>query len=421
VALRADDVDLDRDQGLVRRFQEGDDEAFDELYRRYHGRLERFCRKRVGDQHAAEEVTQEAFTRALQALPAMGGDLRFYPWVSVIASRLCIDYHRRQSRSEPAANPDPGWVSGGQEEIVDAVDASLAVIALARLAPRHQDVLQLREVEGWSYQHIADHYGVPLGTVETLLFRARRALRRQFHLVDGAGLAAVPLLGRVAQLAGRVRNRMPSWVPSAPSPTAVAAAAAATVAAVALAVVPGHVSVKPPAAPPAHQTTMRTPAPNATGSVVVVQSPSASPAVPESPSASMLVNAAGQVSAPPVALPSNNAPASLTTTSTVPSTSSAGANSPQTDPNGPGLPITTPLTLPSLALPPLQIPLPLPALGAIVAAVPALPVLPILPNTTIPALSAPIPAVTAATGAVVPAVQSTVDGLLGNLLPPANG
>jgi RNA polymerase sigma factor (sigma-70 family) len=256
VALRVDDVDIARDRALVERFQAGDDDAFEELYRRYHDRLQRFCLKRLGDIHAAEEVTQEAFTRALTALPDLGGELRFYPWVSVIASRLCVDHFRRQARSEPFSDPNPGTVDGGQEErIIDAVDASLVVAALARLAPRHQDVLHLREVEGWSYQHIATHYGVTLGAVETLLFRARRALRREFRLIDGAGLAAIPVLGRALQLAARVRSRLPAWVPATPSVTTFAAAATATAAAVAIAVAPSGAPARaalPPASNPTH-------------------------------------------------------------------------------------------------------------------------------------------------------------------------
>lgn len=250
MAIRADDVDLDRDRTLVQRFQAGDDAAFGELYRRYHDRLERFCLKRVGDQHAAEEVAQEAFTRALAALQSLEGDRRFYPWVSVIASRLCIDHHRRQARTEATSDPDPGPVTGGQEEIVDSVDKTLAVAALARLAPRHQDVLQLREVEGWSYQRIAEHYGVRVGTIETLLFRARRALRREFHVVDGAGLAAIPLLGRLIGLAARFRDRI-GEIPSVGGATsAVAAAATATVAAVALVIVPGSAPATTTPPPP---------------------------------------------------------------------------------------------------------------------------------------------------------------------------
>ncbi len=125
-------MDLERDRSLVRRFQAGDDDAFEELYRRYHDRLERFCRKRVADQHIAEEVAQEAFTRALTALPDLGGELRFYPWVSVIAARLCVDAHRRQWRYEAGRSPDPGSVPGGQEDIIDAVDSTLVMVALGR-------------------------------------------------------------------------------------------------------------------------------------------------------------------------------------------------------------------------------------------------------------------------------------------------
>ena len=250
VALRADDVDLDRDRGLVRRFQGGDGEAFDELYRRYYDRLARFCQRRVRDHHTAEEIAQEAFARALTALPDLGGDRRFYPWVSVIAAHLCTDWHRRQGRSEPDPNPDPGPVSGGQDAIVDAVDVTLAIAALARLTPRHQDVLQLREIEGWSYRSIAEHYGVTIGTVETLLFRARHALRREFRLIEGGGLAAVPVLGWVLrhgphfQRARWVRVHKLAAALHTPT-TLVAAGASAGVVAVSLVLIP--VAVPPPA------------------------------------------------------------------------------------------------------------------------------------------------------------------------------
>ncbi len=240
MALRADHVDLDRDRALVQRFQAGDDDAFGELYRRYHHRLEWFCLKRVGDQHTAEEIAQEAFTRALVALPAFGGERHFYAWVSVIASRLCVDHHRRQARCTVVTALDPAAIPGGEDEVVEAVDDALVVEAMSRLGPRHQDVLHLREVEGWSYRHIADHYGVPVGTVETLLFRARRALRREFRVIDGAGLVAVPIVGWLVQLIARARDRVAPMATLADAPAGLAAAAAATMAAaVAIVTIPG--------------------------------------------------------------------------------------------------------------------------------------------------------------------------------------
>src|SRR5438046_6604393 len=125
MALRIDDVDLCRDRVLVERYQAGDAAAFDELYRRYYHRLERFCRKRVGDSHEAEEVAQEAFVRALSALPRLEGERRFYPWVSVIAARLCVDTHRRRSRTSPSDDIDLGTIEGGQDQVVDAVEVDL--------------------------------------------------------------------------------------------------------------------------------------------------------------------------------------------------------------------------------------------------------------------------------------------------------
>lgn len=208
MAVRLDDVDLTRDRALVERYQAGDSAAFDELYRRYYHRLERFCLKRVGDSHEAEEVAQEAFVRALKAMPNLEGERRFYPWVSVIAARLCVDTHRRRSRTAPSADIDPGAVDGGQERIVEAVDVDLLRQAITNLGPRHREVLDLREQEGWSYQRIADHYDVSLGTVEALLFRARKALKREFLKVshgERAGiLAGVPVLGWLGWLGRRL-------------------------------------------------------------------------------------------------------------------------------------------------------------------------------------------------------------------------
>src|SRR5947199_87300 len=203
MALRVDDVDLTRDRALVERYQAGDSGAFDELYKRYYQRLERFCRKRVGDSHEAEEVAQEAFVRALSAMPRLEGERRFYPWVSVIAARLCVDTHRRRARTSPSDEIDLGTIDGGQDKVLDAVDIDLLRTAMENLGPRHREVLDLREQQGWSYQRIAEHYDVSLGTVEALLFRARKGLTREFLKAAGgerpgflAGLPGVGCLGR---------------------------------------------------------------------------------------------------------------------------------------------------------------------------------------------------------------------------------
>lgn len=194
------------------RSQSGDADAFEDLYRRYFDRLYRFCLRRVGDPHEAEELTQETFARAYGALPRLAGERRFYPWLSVIASRLCVDEYRRRARSEPAAVIDLGVGEGGQERVLQQVDTDLLERAMTRLTSRHQDVLRLREHEGWSYQHIAEHMGVNLGTVEALLHRARRALRREFDVLAGPERAPVAVGGgALAALGRRLRARVSQW------------------------------------------------------------------------------------------------------------------------------------------------------------------------------------------------------------------
>jgi RNA polymerase sigma-70 factor (ECF subfamily) len=198
-----DHVDLGRDALLVERTQAGDLAAFDDLYRRYFPRLRRFCMRYLDDPADAEEVAQEALARAYRAIASLGGDRRFYPWLSVIAKRLCIDHYRRTSRLELHADVESELFEPAPEErLLAAADYAILEQALDRLNPRHRDVLQRREIEGWSYQRIADAYGVSLGTVEQLLHRARKSLRKSFFELDGERVpaaAGVPVLGWLAR------------------------------------------------------------------------------------------------------------------------------------------------------------------------------------------------------------------------------
>ena len=187
-----DDVDLERDRVLVERCQAGDSAAFGNLYARYYERLLRFCMRRLNDRHEAEDAAQEAFARAWKALPRFAGDKRFYPWLTVIAGNICTDMLRRRSRSTPTddmeltAEHSLGAVADdtSEELVLAAVDGELVNRALDRLSVRHRHVLAMREGSGWSYQQIADHEGVEIGTIETLLWRARQALKREFAAVS---------------------------------------------------------------------------------------------------------------------------------------------------------------------------------------------------------------------------------------------
>jgi RNA polymerase sigma-70 factor (ECF subfamily) len=308
MALRADDVDLRRDRDLVVRSQAGDDGAFEDLYRRYFGRLYRYCLRRVGDPHEAEELAQEAFARAYGALPRLAGERRFYPWLSVIASRLCADEYRRRARTEPAAVIDLGAREGGEEGVIQALDTELLRQAMGRLTPRHRQILSLREHEGWSYQHIAEYLGVSLGTVEALLHRARKALKREFDHVAGPELVPVavggPAFGWLARRMQSMRSRLrvDEWLNASWAPAVGNAVAAAVVVVVGTSTMIGGAGASPSVAAPM--------APAA-----AVQGVAAAPAAAPAPVV------AAQGSTPPPAAPaaaSGEAPASVATPAPAP-------------------------------------------------------------------------------------------------------
>ncbi len=288
------DVDLERDRELVVRYQAGEDEAFVELYQRYYPRIRGYCLRRVGNRHVAEELAQEAFLRALRAMPSFAGDRRFYPWITVIARRLCIDHHRRSGRSEPTANVDPGAVEAEQDSLMDAVDRDQLAKAIDRLAPRHRQVLALREQRAWSYQQIAAHLDVPLTTVEALLHRARKALRREYLAVTGGRrgrLAGVPLIGTLGAAVARLRVRVERFADTGWLPQAVAPAAAG-VAALGIVLAPLATS------PDAISTRVETSSSPAPASSVVQVVPADVPAVVPTIAAPAAVAAAAASSAP---------------------------------------------------------------------------------------------------------------------------
>lgn len=214
------DVDLDRDRALVLRCQDGDGAAFAELYTQYHDRLHRFCMRRICDRDEAEEIAQEAFLKAWRALPTFSGGLRFYPWLTVIAKNLCTDALRKRARCGTvedidrqigAVRLDPFSTTMSSEETVMATfDGELAAEAMNRLSDRHRHVLRLREEHGLSYQEIATNEGVEVSTVETLLWRARQALKREYAALSGTRVLGGLLIGGAAlrRLAERFGRRI---------------------------------------------------------------------------------------------------------------------------------------------------------------------------------------------------------------------
>ena len=300
-----DQVDIEADRELVERFQLGDETAFAELYSRHYRRVYRSCLRCLGDRATAEDATQDAFAKALRALPTLNGERRFYPWLSVIAKRVCVDVHRHRARSKPAESIDLGATADGEQAFMSSMEATAVQDALGRLSSRHRDVLHLREYEGWSYRRIADHYGVRLAAVETLLWRARRALHRQLTLAgyERRALIGLPVVGWAYRRMVAIRSRIDELGGHRLVPALGGAASVVTIGALVIgatgsganAARPPHAALSRAATPPAPAATAPPPGPPSSALGALPGVPGVSTAVPTPPTT---VPSAGQAAAP---------------------------------------------------------------------------------------------------------------------------
>ncbi|MDE2039815.1 MAG: sigma-70 family RNA polymerase sigma factor [Elusimicrobia bacterium] len=174
---------------LVARVKAGDDGAYAELIRRHHPRIIALCRSLLPE--AAEDAAQEAFLKAYSALGDFRGDCAFSSWLYRIAANKCLDWRRRMGRSGArsldAALEDPGAAlrlpaAPGPEPAL--ADRQLLEAALGGLPRAYRLILTLRELNGLSYEEIAETMDCSLDSVKARLQRARRdLLERLRHLV----------------------------------------------------------------------------------------------------------------------------------------------------------------------------------------------------------------------------------------------
>ena len=154
---------------LWKKISNGDPEAFDDFYRQCAPRLLRFLRHLVGEDQAAEDIMQNAFTeiwrRPAGFDPERGG-LRAY--LFGVARKQAMDWWRRHCpEDELTENPGPSYIE----------TSSIVADAFNRLSAQQRTLLCLREVEGQSYAELATILDVPVGTVRSRLFAARESLR----------------------------------------------------------------------------------------------------------------------------------------------------------------------------------------------------------------------------------------------------
>jgi RNA polymerase sigma-70 factor (ECF subfamily) len=188
------------DQALVERAQGGDQKAFDQLVGKYQRKLERLLSRYVRDAAEVEDVAQEAFIKAYRALPGFRGDSAFYTWLYRIGINTAKNYLVAQGRRAPTSTGFDAEEAEGfddaallrdintpeslfmTKQIGETVNA-----AMEALPEELRRAIMLREIEGLSYEEIAETMNCPIGTVRSRIFRAREAVANRLRpLLDTA-------------------------------------------------------------------------------------------------------------------------------------------------------------------------------------------------------------------------------------------
>jgi RNA polymerase sigma-70 factor (ECF subfamily) len=185
-STRAAPVPLNDNQ-LVERYLAGEEERFRELVERYEGRIVNFIQRSIGDRERAHDLAQETFIRVYRHLDRFDQEKKFSTWIYTIASNLAKNELRNRSRNpvvlyqtltatweddhrplqfeDSSMKPDDMFRKRHLEELVER--------AAAELPDHHREVFILREIEGKSYEEIAEITNTQLGTVKSRLNRAR--------------------------------------------------------------------------------------------------------------------------------------------------------------------------------------------------------------------------------------------------------
>jgi RNA polymerase sigma-70 factor (ECF subfamily) len=164
------------DAGVITRCQNGELKAFEELVRRYHASAVRLSFGWLRNMDDATDASQDAFVKALEALPRFDVRKPFFPWFYVILKNTCFKRLRfTRSRREQPMDQTPDVAAPERKPSSYSTDTLKA--ALGRLSGEHREVLVLRHWDDKSYDEIAAALSVPIGTVMSRLHNARRALR----------------------------------------------------------------------------------------------------------------------------------------------------------------------------------------------------------------------------------------------------
>jgi len=181
----------DLDLQLIQRIQNGEQQAFTLLVRKYQNRVANILTRYVRNSGDLADVTQEVFIKVYKSLGTFRGDSAFYTWLYRIAVNTAKNYLTSQSRRPPAVDIDAMEADSydGSEALKEADDPegilrsqqikAVILSSIEQLPAELKSAITLRELEGMSYEDIASIEDCPIGTVRSRIFRAREAIDKQ--------------------------------------------------------------------------------------------------------------------------------------------------------------------------------------------------------------------------------------------------
>jgi len=183
------------DQALVERVQNGDRRAFDLLVQKYQNRIAKLIARFVRNPADVQDVAQEAFIKAYRALPNFRGESAFYTWLYRIAINTAKNHLVAVGRKSPSYAVDvqevekydasewlKEYATPERELLADEIQVTVNN-ALEVLPPDLREAITLREIEGLSYEDIAQVMDCPIGTVRSRIFRAREAIDEKLQTI----------------------------------------------------------------------------------------------------------------------------------------------------------------------------------------------------------------------------------------------
>jgi RNA polymerase sigma-70 factor (ECF subfamily) len=181
------------DAELVRRVQAGDAKAFDVLVQKYQHKVINLIGRFVSDHAECQDIAQDAFIKAFRAIDSFRGDSQFYTWLYRIAANTAKNYLASRARKSPGYTVDVEDAEHfeGESRLKEYTNPENLLLtdeikrtifnAIDRLPDDLKSAITLREIDGLSYEEIADVMDCPIGTVRSRIFRARDVIDKELR------------------------------------------------------------------------------------------------------------------------------------------------------------------------------------------------------------------------------------------------